>query len=498
MKVAAVLHISDSLKPDDLDFRGLFLPNEIASRLKSVRGLDAVFMAAPSDYRGKPFSEGPTVTISQNTDVEFWKGFFKETEYDHAVKIGADSPFLDPAIIGEMLNVHLKYMPEYTYSENVPSGFCGEIISRELIESVPESNPNDEKKPLPLSQVIKTNIHQFDVEIYYAHPDVRDRRLSFRSGSPRDRRVMENIYDGLGKFPGYAEIAEVLAARPEVIHVAPSYVEVELTGRCGLDCVFCYRKTLRAPHGDMDIEVFRKIVRDMDDFTLPYALCLGGSGEPLMHGSFYEAMETAFDSELLTTVVVETNGLLADANFAGFIAGRGAGKGRVIVNINGKDGETYRALHGEDHFERVVANVELLRKELPGPEQLYVQIMKINETEKYLDAFYDFWDKKGVPIILQKQNTYMGRTQDRRYSDLSPLERIPCWHLQRDLYILHDGTVAFCKQDVDGLSGRGNVKDAPLGELFGRGRADFIDNYRGKLSAAPDCASCDEWYTFNL
>jgi hypothetical protein len=54
-----------------------------------------------------------------------------------------------------------------------------------------------------------------------------------------------------------------------------------------------------------------------------------------------------------------------------------------------------------------------------------------------------------VPIILQKQNVYLGRVEDRRYSDLSPVERIPCWHLQRDLFILSDGTVGFCKQDVD-------------------------------------------------
>ena len=105
-------------------------------------------------------------------------------------------------------------------------------------------------------------------------------------------------------------------------------------------------------------------------------------------------------------------------------------------------------LHGTDRFETVLQNILGLAE--TARDRLYVQIMKINETEPFLDAYYDFWEKHKIPIILQKQNTFLGRIQDRRYSDLSPLDRIPCWHLQRDLYITADGGVSFCKQDVDG------------------------------------------------
>ena len=74
--------------------------------------------------------------------------------------------------------------------------------------------------------------------------------------------------------------------------------------------------------------------------------------------------------------------------------------------------------------------------------------MKINETEPFLDRFYDFWEKYKIPIILQKQNTYLGKIQDRNYSDLTPLERTPCWHLQRDLVVLVDGSVPLCREDI--------------------------------------------------
>ncbi len=494
LKVAAVLQVSEHMKEEDLSFRGLYLPDELSSRLRTVPAINEIILVVPKGFRAKAPASGKILELDEGSDVDFWKSFFAGSDFDHAVRLHADSPFLDPAIIAEMLDTHLKYLPEYTYSENVPPGYCGEIVSRELIGSIPES----EKKPLPLAQVIKSNIHHFDVEIYYSHPDVRDTRISFRCGDPRDRRIMESIFDALGRAPRYAEIKDVIVQSPEALHAAPSYVEVELTGRCDLDCVFCYRKFLKKQRGDMELPVYWKILGDMKAFGLPYSVCFGGSGEPLMHGNFYEIMETTLADESVRTLVVETNGLLADANFAEFCAKHGRGRVRVIVNVNGMDGATYAALHGADHFSKVLANVEGLKKALGGGDSLYVQVMKINETEKFLDAYYDFWEKIGVPVILQKQNTFLGRIEDRRYSDLSPVERIPCWHLQRDLSILSDGTVAFCKQDVDGERGRGSAATGSLSEIWKVSRESFVNDYRGKLAQSPDCASCDEWYTFNL
>jgi spiro-SPASM protein len=494
LKAAAVLHVSEHLNNGDLRFRGLYLPDELAARLGTIPEISSVILAVPAGFDSGGPGSIPVRVIGQETEVEFWKAFFAETDFDHAVQVYADSPFLDPAIIKEMLDIHLKYLPEYTYSENVPPGYGSQIISRELISSIPEN----EKKPLPLAQVIKSNIHHFDVEIYYSHPDVRDKRISFRCGDPRDRIIMENIFDGLGRVPLYAEIKDVIAVSPEVLHIAPSYVEVELTGRCDLDCIFCYRKYLKKTHGDMELPVYLRILQDMRAFNLPYGVCLGGSGEPLMHGNFYEIMDMTLAEKNVKTLVVETNGLLADANFADYCGKDGAGKIRVIVNVNGMDGETYGALHGADHFRKVLSNVESLKRAMGERDSLYVQVMKINETEKFLDAYYDFWEKTGVPVILQKQNTYLGRITDRRYSDLSPVERIPCWHLQRGLSILHDGTVAFCKQDVDGEQGRGTIASASLADIWRSARECFADDYRGRLAQKPDCKNCDEWYTFNL
>lgn len=494
MKRAAVLYIEENLSDEDLTFAGKFLPEELKSRLSSIDNIDEVYASVPADYSGKAADVLSTFKRTEKDDITFWKRFFKESDADHAVMVLCDSPFLDPGIIRDMLDVHIDSLAEFTYSENLPRGYCCEIISGELMESVPDSG----EKMLPLGSVIRTNINQFDVELFYRAPDIRDKRLSFRCGDSREKRIMENIRDIHGKEPLYSEIQDIINSNPGVLYVSPSWVEIELTGKCDLDCIFCYRKTLRGTHRDMDAATFKKILGDMRSFGLPYSICLGGSGEPMMHERFYEIMDMALDDDLLKMIVIETNGIYADSNFKNYIESANDSRVRIIFNINGMDKDTYFSIHGGDYFDTVLQNIISLKEIMPEDDSLYIQIMKINETEGFLDAYYNFWEKYKIPIILQKQNTFLSRIEDRRYSDLSPLERTPCWHLQRDLYILSDGRAAFCKQDVDGDYAVGSVLSESIYEIWKKGESAFLDNYTEKFPAGPDCRSCDEWYTFNL
>lgn len=84
--------------------------------------------------------------------------------------------------------------------------------------------------------------------------------------------------------------------------------------------------------------------------------------------------------------------------------------------------------HKTDAFDKVLKNIRVFRELNADAERVYIQIMKINETDEmgkenevksYLDKYYDFWEGEKIPIILQKQNVYSGRIPDRRYSDLS-------------------------------------------------------------------------------
>jgi hypothetical protein len=248
---------------------------------------------------------------------------------------------------------------------------------------------------LPLSEVVRSNINQFDVELYYRDPDIREKRLSFRSGDGRERRIMENILAITGGRPAYARIAEIIASNPEVLHVAPSYAEVEITGRCELDCIFCFRKKTRIRAHRYAAAEFERLIDGLSSFGLPYSLCFGGSGEPLMHASFYEFTSRALRDGRLKNLVVETNGLLAGDNLSAFVRSTGDPRLRFIVNINAIDGPTYAALHGQDRFERVQRTSCGPGSRLTGrPLRADTQDQR---TEPFLDRYYDAWEKSRRP-----------------------------------------------------------------------------------------------------
>lgn len=493
LKYDTLIYVEERCEDDALTFSGEFIPENYIKRFKSITNCSAIYISIPSTYNGR-LNNHPQSRIRSNCDdIPFWKVLFEISESDFIIKILADTPFLDFGIIDEMIQLHSEYLSEYTYSENLPEGISCEIVSRELIKSIPDVH----EQTLQLTKIIKSNMNQFDIEIFYKEPDIRDKRISFRTSIPRDKRIMENLYNIHGRTPSYSEIKSLVDTHPEVLFVAPSYIEIELTGTCDLNCIFCYRNLINPIHSEMDPETLYKILSDMDGFSLPYTICLGGSGEPMMHPSFYDFMTKLMERPLIRNIVVETNGLYADSRYKSLLEKDNEKKIKTIVNICGHNEKSYQAIHGVQAFQKVYHHLAELNTIDDRTDSLFIQIPKINETEPELDRYYDFWEKQKIQIILQKQNTYLGKIQDRRYSDLSPLERIPCWHLQRDMYILSNGTVTFCKQDFDGSHARGDVRTNSLQEIFFKCREDFIRDYHKKYPSVPDCKSCDEWYTFN-
>ena len=462
MNINVLFYVDAGLTDDELTFINSYLPETLSDKIKSNNNINEIYYSLPTGYNGKLLKNENSIIRDEESDLEKWKKIFSKTGSNHIIKIFADSPLMDTSIIGEMLDVHLKYLAEFTFSENLPQGLSAEIISKELVDILPEL----EQQSLPLEDIIKKNINQFDVEIYYKEPGLRDKRISFRSGNKRDKIIMENIFSIKSKIPVYSELKNLIENNPGLLFISPSYLEIEITGNCELDCTFCYRNSLDNYHKDIDISIYEKILKQMQMFNIPYTICMGGSGEPFEHDNFYKLLELTVNDPLVEQLIIETNGINADSGYKTFLEKSNLKNIKTIININGFNIETYESIHKKDYFQRLLDNIESLKSLPLYKDKIYLQIMKINETESFLDKYYDFWEKLELPIILQKHNSYLGKIEDKNYSDLSPIERIPCWHLQRDLYILADGRVSFCKQDIGGENSVGNLKDETLNEIW--------------------------------
>ena len=189
MKSDILIYIESARTDEELTFDGSFVPASLAELSAAIGNAGAVYYSIPPSYAGSLAGGTNSLVRSGHDGVDFWKETFDRTGSEHICKIRAESPFLDASVIGAMIDTHLTYLAEFTFSENLPAGFSCEIVSRELIDAIPEFS----EKTLPLSQVIKANINHFDVEVFYREPDIRDKRISFLTTSRRDRRIMEAI-----------------------------------------------------------------------------------------------------------------------------------------------------------------------------------------------------------------------------------------------------------------------------------------------------------------
>lgn len=496
MNNCIILFVDDNLSDNDLLFLDKYEPKRLFESLSNISNISQIYFSVPQDYSGELSNLENTFVRKENQDVQAWKEIFKSTNSDNLIKVYADSSFINEKIISEMLTVHIENLAEITYSENLPAGITCEIYSKELIDSIPDSD----QKMLSLDKVVKSNINQFDVELFYKNPDIRDKRLTFRASDKRSNKVMQNIYAIENQFPAYEQLKTIIDSNPEILYVGPSYLEIELTGKSELETIYSYKKLLTESRSDIDVLAYSKILKDMHEFELPYSICLGGSGDPLMHEKFYEILDLTLAEKVIKNIVIETDGFPIDENFIQYVEQKNDSRIKIIIEMNGYNQETYQEIHNKDCFEKVEKNILKLKEVFNDNdnENIYLQIMKINETEKFLDKYYDYWEPKKIPIILQKQNTYLGLLEDKRYYDLSPLERTPCWHLQRDLFIFSNGNVSFCKQDINGKFMSESTSSHSIKKIWQSRKDLFLSNYNGKLSKEPDCLLCDEWYTFNL
>ena len=166
----------------------------------------------------------------------------------------------------------------------------------------------------------------------------------------------------------------------------------------------------------------------------------------------------------------------------------GAARPRVTPADNGLRPRT------GDGYDEANATAERFLEAFPG--MVHIQAVRMAESEEKLEAFYRHWKEKTDNVIVQKYDCYGGVLPQRKVTDLSPLQRSPCWHLKRDLVVRIDGTVSVCRQDLARRHTIGNILSDDLSEIWGRGAAWYrrhIDEDYPEL-----CQSCDEYYTYNF
>jgi spiro-SPASM protein len=443
----------------------------------------------------------------------------------------ADSPFLDPVLAAALAERHLKYAAEYSYADGWPYGFSPELLSPGTA-GILAKIAGEDQGPVErdsLFAVLQKDINAFDIETEISPADLRSHRLNLSAGSKRNLLLLTRFFVAAGGIPAAADAGGIIAGKPELLRTLPAFYPVQVAGGCPQSCAICPWPDLGARAGTpvterkdfLDPAAFEDLLNRIAAFSGDAVIDISLWGETALHPQKMELIRLALSRPELA-LVIETCGLgwkegeieaaasLAAAAPSGPASLRPSGLPPLswIVSLDTADSRRYRELRGPGF-----AEAEGNAKKLLGlfPKDAYVQAVRTAGAEDDIEKFYRSW-KEAAPsgagnIIIQKYDDFCGTRQRMQASDLSPVERQPCWHLMRDLPILLDGTVPRCREDLSVFHGvkdkiLGNVFSESLNTIWSRGEEFYVQQCALAGSKEPEyqgsCAGCDEYYTYNF
>jgi spiro-SPASM protein len=439
----------------------------------------------------------------------------------------ADTPFLDPAVTRRMLESHDTYVAEFTFADGYPDGITPEIVDPRILDQL---RTLAERSPEPVSRgalfaVVQKDINAFDVETELSPVDLRILRATLACDTARNyllcSRVAEELETdggagggsgggnpagegggaegaaGEGQAAGglAARIGDLLQSRGEILRTLPAYTSIQVVeGEVQTPIHSPYR--LMRPDAlevreEMPLERFEALIGELASFAPDGMVHISFWGEIGLHTQLPDLIRTVEDAPGLE-LLVETSGVGWRGEHLGEIASMQLSSTRFIIDLDTDDEESYTRVRGQGFQEARQTADTLL--EAHG-DRVYVQTIRMGETEQQVEAFYRAWKDRGVQVIVQKYDHYCGRLPDRRVTDISPLSRFPCRHTQRDLNILIDGSVPMCREDLDREHMMGNVFEDGIESVWQNGNAAHLRQVRAEYPEL--CRRCDEYYTFN-
>ncbi|MDR2618583.1 MAG: spiro-SPASM protein [Treponema sp.] len=430
----------------------------------------------------------------------------------------ADCPLLDPGLASALAERHLRYAAEYSYADGWPYGFAPELLAPGtagvLFKILGDDNGPVERDCL--FSVIQKDINAFDIETEISPVDLRLRRLSFTADSRRNFFLLRGFM--AAGLKAASEAADYIEKRPELQRTLPAYFNIQVSAPCPQACSLCPWPRFGGDvpvterRGFMDKGKFSELLDRIAAFTGDAVIGLSLWGELSLHPDKLDLIRAVLSRPSLA-LVIETSGIGWKQEDLELLAAEAASaparkspvlKGPLswIVSLDAFDAGRYKEARGPGFTEAVDCARRLIGL-FPG--SAYVQAVRVKGFEDDIEQFYRSW-KEAVPakgqshIIIQKYDDFCGALPRLQASDLSPVKRQPCWHLLRDMVILLDGSVPFCREDLGSLQAkgpfRGNVFTSSLEEIWKAGESLCLEQLRGNYPGI--CAVCDEYYTYNF
>lgn len=246
----------------------------------------------------------------------------------------------------------------------------------------------------------------------------------------------------------------------------PLQLDIEVTGRCNLMCAHCVRHSRRTDVGDMDMDLYKRIVDEGVQHGL-FAIIPHWLGESFLHPQLMDMIKYAKNNGVLD-VRINTNCTLLDEAMANKVLD--SGLDTIICSIDAVEEKTYNRIKFGSDFYMVNENIERLIKlrDERGMRKprIIVQMVDMKKNHEELLSFIDYWRVRADRVRVAAYQSPDGRPNDKNRVKNAPGSIFPCPQLWQRLVVSWDGMVYSCIGNNACRDPLGSVKESNLYDIW--------------------------------
>lgn len=276
----------------------------------------------------------------------------------------------------------------------------------------------------------------------------------------------------------------------------PARVLLEMTSRCNLNCYMCPRQHLTRECKDMETELFKKCIDEMDKFGID-GLWIYNIGESILHPDFPELLNYVSQKKNLGSIWHSSNGQELNEKFSKQIIESNIKY--MNLSVNAITPRTYSIISPDGNWEKMISNfnqfMELKRAMGKRTPFSRVQIIDQECASQEIDQFIANYTNSADIISVNLLEAFSKNIdQNVHYAKkrLRP-EKKTCHRVRRkDLFIFSNGETTFCDTDFNGIFSMGNVRESTIYEIWNSNQREEIIRLEaeGKLEEVELCKNC--------
>ena len=293
--------------------------------------------------------------------------------------------------------------------------------------------------------------------------------------------------------------------------IVPQIVNIELTNRCNLACVFCDHARLKQSMeiGNFEDDLLLSLLESLTDHNI-YEIGLVGLGEPLLDRNFERHLQIigsykknfqriSLNSNAVALTEEKSNQILESC------------VNLVTFSLNATNRLSYQRMMKKDLFGVVVENIhrflEIRNENQFHKTKVSIQFMSsdLNDQTEMEDLFVDYIDED---TIVYERHVFQKSAIEEYVRNVVKVNKIstqvchPCWSLYSRSYIDIEGNVYPCTMGNDSYRKQstmnlGNIRDQHLVDIFNN---ELITSARLKAEgmelAFDECLDCTLWELF--